>query len=289
MEERITGKTRLLGLIGTPVEHSGSPAMHNYGFRLLGLDYAYLAFDIPPEKVGEAMQAAKTFNMKGLNVTMPLKTAVIDYLDEVSPAAKLIRACNTIVNEDGKWVGHNTDGIGYVLSLKDRGLTVEGKKMVIFGAGGASTAIQVQCALSGAREIAIFNQKDAFFPRAEETAACISREVPTCKVEVFDLADEAALKEKISGCDILANATRAGMAPDVDSCILHDFDLLHKGLVVTDSVYNPRDTKLLKEAAARGCTTVDGKGMLLWQGVEAFRLFTGHDMPVKEVEQKFFT
>lgn len=288
MGRQITGRTRLLGIIGSPVKHSGSPAMHNYGFELLDLDYAYLAFDVPLEKAGEAIQAAKTFDMKGLNVTMPLKQAVMEHLDELTPAVQLMRACNTIVNEDGKWVGYNTDGIGYVLSLQARGISVEGKKLVILGAGGAGTALQVQAALSGAAEIAIFNRRGGSFSRAEETARQMAERVPGCKVEVCDLADKALLREKISACDILANATNVGMAPNGDACILEDLSVLREGMVVTDAVYNPRETVLLREAAKRGCVTVDGKAMLLWQGVEAFRLFTGHDMPVEQVQERFF-
>lgn len=288
MERQITGKTQLLAVIGSPVSHSGSPAMHNYGFELLGLDHVYLAFDIPVEKAGEAIAAAKTFHMKGLNVTMPLKQAVMEHLDELTPAVQLIRACNTIVNEDGKWVGYNTDGIGYVLSLQARGVSVEGKKLVILGAGGAGTAIFVQTALNGAAEVAIFNRPGSSFRRAEETAHLLAARAPGCRVEVCDLTDQVLLRDKIAACDILANATNVGMAPDADGCILEDCDVLREGLVVTDAVYEPRETVLLKEAAKRGCVTVDGKAMLLWQGVEAFRLFTGHDMPVEQVREKFF-
>lgn len=288
MNRQITGKTRLLGVIGSPVGHSGSPAMHNYGFELLGLDYAYLAFDIPLERAGDAIQAAKTLDMKGLNVTMPLKQAVMEHLDELTPAVRLIRACNTIVNEEGRWVGYNTDGVGYVLSLEAQGISVKGKKLVILGAGGAGTAIQVQCALSGAAEIAIFNRRGGSFLRAEETVHRLEQLVPGCQVEVCDLADRELLYEKITGCDILANATNVGMAPHGDECILEDLNLLRKGLVVTDAVYNPRETVLLRAAAERGCVTVDGKAMLLWQGVEAFRLFTGQNMPVEQVRERFF-
>ena len=288
MKGQITGKTRMLGLIGSPVGHSGSPSMHNYGFELLGLDYAYLAFDIPREQAGEAIRAAKTFNMKGLNVTMPLKQAVMEHLDKLTPAVRLIGACNTIVNEDGRWVGYNTDGIGYVLSLQARGIGVEGKKVVILGAGGAGTAIQVQTALSGASQVTVFNRRSATFARAEETARQIAEQAPGCRLEVCDLEDKALLAEKVSACDILANATNVGMAPKADVCILEDLSLLREGMVVSDAVYNPRETVLLKEAAKRGCVTVDGKAMLLWQGVEAFRLFTGRDMPVEQVKAKFF-
>ena len=163
MEGRITGHTGLLALIGSPVGHSGSPAMYNYSFERLGLDYVYVAFDIKEEETGDAIAAMKTFHMRGCNVTMPCKTAAAKYMDELSPAARIIGAVNTIVNENGKLIGHMTDGEGFVQNLRDHGIDVSGKKITVAGGGGAATAIQVQCALDGAREISIFNIKDSFF------------------------------------------------------------------------------------------------------------------------------
>ena len=156
--------TRLFGLIGSPVGHSGSPAMYNYSFERTGLDNAYLAFDIPLEKVEEAVAAIRTFKFGGFNITMPCKAEVCKYLDDISPAAKLIGACNTVViDEEGRLTGHNTDGIGFVRNLKEHGVEVKGKKIVLLGAGGAATAIAAQTALDGAAELAMFNRKDEFF------------------------------------------------------------------------------------------------------------------------------
>ena len=161
MEKRISGHTGLLALIGSPVGHSGSPAMYNYSFEKLGLDYAYVAFDIKEDKVKDAIAAMKTFNMRGCNVTMPDKVEAAKYMDELSPAARIIGAINTIVNDNGKLTGHITDGEGFVHNLKDHGIDIKGKKITVAGGGGAATAIQVQCALDGAREITIFNKNDA--------------------------------------------------------------------------------------------------------------------------------
>ena len=158
MERRISGHTGLLAVIGSPVGHSASPAMYNYSFERLGLDYAYVAFDIKTEEVKDAIAAMKTFKMRGCNVTMPCKTEVVKYMDELSPAARIIGAVNTIVNDGGRLTGHITDGEGFVNNLKDHGIDVTGKKIAIAGGGGAATAIQVQCALDGAREIVIFNR-----------------------------------------------------------------------------------------------------------------------------------
>lgn len=285
----VSGRTGLLGLIGTPVGHSGSPAMYNYSFELLDMDYKYLAFDIKLDEVANAISAIKTFKMKGANVTMPCKGAVCEYMDELSPAARIIGACNTIVNENGKLIGHITDGQGYVRNLKENGVDVKGKKLTIMGAGGAATAIQVQCALDGAREISIFNKKDDFFQRAEKTVQDIKKEVPNCIVNLYDLDDTEKLYAEISDSDILTNATIVGMKPYENDTNILDNNVFRKDLVVTDVVYNPIKTKMILDAEKAGCKVIGGKGMLLYQGVEAFKLFTGKEMPVKEVKAKYFS
>ncbi len=289
MEERITGHTGLLALIGSPVGHSGSPAMYNYSFKKLGLDYVYVALDIKENEVKEAISAMRLFHMKGGNVTMPDKTEAMKYMDELSPAAKLIGAVNTIVNENGKLTGHITDGEGFVNNLRDHGIEIAGKKITVAGGGGAATAIQVQCALDGAREITIFNKKDAFFERSLQTAEKIRNAVPGIVVNVYDIDDIDKMTEEIKDSDIFANATIVGMKPLDDQSVVKDLSAFHKELVVADAVYNPEETKLLKDAKAAGCKCVGGKGMLLWQGVSAFKLFTGEDMPVSEVKEKFFS
>lgn len=285
MESRISGHTGLLALIGSPVGHSGSPAMYNYSFERLGLDYAYVAFDIKAEEVADAIAAMKTFKMRGCNVTMPCKTEVVKYMDELSPAARIIGAVNTIVNDDGKLTGYITDGEGFVNNLKDHGIDVMGKKVVIAGGGGAATAIQVQCALDGVREITIFNRTVS---KACETAEKIRREVPDCTVNVFDIADVAAMTREIRTCEIFINATSVGMTPMDEESVVKDVSAFYPGLVVADAVYNPEETKLLREAKEAGCICVSGRGMLLWQGVAAFKLYTGQEMPAEEVKEKFF-
>lgn len=290
MEERITGHTGLLALIGSPVGHSGSPAMYNYSFKKLGLDYVYVALDIKEDQVKEAISAMKLFNMKGGNVTMPDKIEAAKYMDELSPAAQIIGAINTIVNDNGKLTGHITDGEGFVNNLKDHGVDVKGKKITVAGGGGAATAIQVQCALDGVREITIFNKKDAFFERTLNMAEKIKNAVPGIIVNVYDIDDTAKMTEEIKSSDIFVNATIVGMNPNLaDQSVVKDLSAFREGLVVADAVYNPEETKMLKEAKAAGCKTIGGKGMLLWQGVSAFKLFTGQDMPVDEVKAKFYS
>lgn len=279
----------MLGLIGTPVEHSKSPAMYNLCFQEFGLDWAYLAFDVPAERAGEAVAAIRTLHMRGANVTMPCKNAVIPFLDELTPAARAIQAVNTIVNEDGVLVGHNTDGCGYTQNLRRNGIEVEGKKIVLLGGGGAASAIAIQAALEGAAEIAVFNLRDAFWPRVEQGLKAIAQAAPGCAISLRDLEDRAALKAAIDRCDILSNATRVGMAPYEDQSNITDGSWYRPDLVVTDVVYAPPETKMLREARAAGCRTCDGLGMLLCQGAEAFRLYSGLEMPVEEIRMLLYT
>lgn len=289
MEERISGHTGLLALFGSPVGHSGSPAMYNYSFKRLGLDYVYVAIDIKEHEVKDAISAMRLFHMRGCNVTMPDKVEAAKYMDELSPAAQIIGAVNTIVNDDGHLTGHITDGEGFVNTLKDHGVEVAGKKMVIAGGGGAATAMQVQSALDGVRELTIFNKKDDFFERTLATAEKIRAAVPGIAVNVYDIDDIGRMTEEIRSADIFANATIVGMKPMDDQSVVKDLSAFRPGLVVCDAVYNPEETRLLREAAEAGCICVGGKGMLLWQGVAAFKLYTGLDMPVDEVKERFFS
>lgn len=287
--EKISGHTGLLALIGSPVGHSGSPATFNFCFERLGLDYVYVAFDIKQDQVKEAINAFRTLNLKGGNVTMPCKIEASKYMDELSPAARIIGAINTIVNDNGKLVGHITDGLGFVNNLKDHGIDVAGKKLTVAGGGGAATAIQVQCALDGAREISIFNKKDAFFERTLQMAENIRKAVPSCVVNVYDIDDTAKMTEEIKDSDIFANATIVGMKPLDNESVVKDLSAFRPGLIVADAVYNPIETKMLREAKAAGCTCLGGKGMLMWQAVAGFKEIMGQDMPVEEVRKKFYS
>ena len=247
-----------------------------------------MAFDVKEQDVKAALDAMRLFNMRGMNVTMPDKVEAARHMDELSPAAQIIGAVNTIVNENGKLIGHITDGEGFVNNLKDHGVDIKGKKITVAGGGGAATAIQVQCALDGAREIVIFNKKDVFFERTLQTAEKIRAAVPECIVSVYDIDDVEKMTAEIQSSDIFANATIVGMKPMDDQSVMKDLSALRPGLVVADIVYNPEETLLLKQAKTAGCICIGGKGMLLWQGVSAFKLFTGEDMPVEEVKERFY-
>ena len=284
----ISGTTKLLCLIGSPISHSMSPAMHNYSCECLGLDYAYLAFDIKENQVKEFFETAKLLDIKGFNVTMPCKMEVARQVDELSPAAEIMQAVNVVVNENGKFVGHNTDGSGFVNNLKDHGVTVQDKVVTLLGGGGAATAIFTQLALDGVKEISVFNRKGKNFEKLEMIAQKINAYAPECILKVCDLADRTTLNNSVRESDILVNATNVGMKPNDEESIITDLSVFHENLVVAEIIYNPAETKLMKDAMAAGVKkVVGGKGMLLWQGAEAFQLFTGHEMPVEKVKENF--
>ncbi len=279
MEKRIDGATQLICLIGSPVKHSGSPLMHNFCFRHNDQNFAYMAFDVKEEDTKKALDALRLLGFRGCNATMPCKTATAKAVDELSPAAKIIGACNTVVNENGKLVGHITDGTGFVCNLRENGVDVKDQKIVVLGAGGAATAIAVECALEGAKSVVIFNRTVS---KAEAIVEKIKEHVTGCEVKAGAINDKEALDAEILNADILINGTSIGMAPNVDDTPVEDASVFHEGLVVADAIYNPLETRLLREAKEAGCKTVTGDGMLLWQGAAAYKLWTGTDMPVEE-------
>lgn len=285
MEKRITGHTELIGLMAYPIRHSSSPAMHNAAFAKLGLDYAYLAFEVDNDSLEGAVQGIRSLKLVGSNVSMPNKTVVHKYLDKLSPAAEMCGAVNTIVNKDGVLTGHITDGTGYMMSLKDNGVDVIRKKMTIVGAGGAATAIEIQAALDGVAEISIFNRKDEFWANAEETVRKIN-EKTNCKAQLFDLADLDKLKEEIASSYLFTNATGMGMKPLEGQTYIPDKSFLRPDLIVSDVVYYPRETELLRMAKEVGCKTMNGLGMMLFQGAAAFKMWTGEDMPIEYMKEK---
>lgn len=284
MAERITGHTELIGLIATPIRHSKSPTMHNEAFAKLGLDYAYLAFEVGTEQLEDAVKGFKALGVRGYNVSMPNKNVIGKYLDKLSPAAELCGAVNTVVNDNGVLTGNITDGIGYMRSLKDKGFDVIGKKMTIVGAGGAATAIEIQAALDGVKEISIFNRKDEFWDRAVQNVKNIN-EKTNCKATLFDLDDKEALRREIADSYLFANATGVGMKPLEGQMVIPDASYLRPDLIVTDVVYMPTKTKLLEVAEEVGCPCMNGLGMMLYQGAAAFKMWTGEDMPIAYMKE----
>ena len=284
----ITGHTGLTGLLGSPVSHSISPLMHNEAFRILGLDYVYLCFDVGTDTLKTAVDGLKTIGIKGFNCTMPDKNLMCELCDELSLAARMIGAVNTVLNDNGKLIGYNTDGVGYMRSVTDAGFSIIGKKMTLLGAGGAAVSICTQAALDGVSSIDIYNRPGKNFDRAVALADTLNKET-SCRVSVYDIADSKSLTDSIGESAILVNGTSLGMAPNTDTCPISDESVFRPELIVSDIIYNPRETKLLSLAKAHGCPTFNGLYMLLYQGAEAFRIWTGQDMPVAPIKEKYFS
>ena len=279
-------RTKLTGLIGYPVQHSKSPLMHNTAFEVLGLDWTYELFEVKEDEVEEAFSDLKALGVAGFNCTMPDKIKAFELADEVSRETKLIGAANTIVNVDGKFVAYNTDGIGFVNALKDKGFDVKDKTITILGSGGAASAIIVQCAIDGAEEINVLSIKDKFWDKAQELVDNIIEETQT-NINLIEMTDET-IEECIMKSSLLCNATPVGMAPNEDACLIKDLGLLRKDLVVVDIIYNPLETKLYQMAKANGCKVLNGIEMLIHQGAASFKLWTGIDMPLEAVREKVY-
>ena len=275
MVNSISGKTKVCGVIGDPIEHTMSPVMHNAAFREQGLDFIYVAFRVKKEELSQAIDGMRALNIRGLNVTIPHKVAVIPLLDKLDPLAEKIGAVNTIVNDDGILTGYNTDATGFLQALLERGIEPPGKNVVVLGAGGASRAISFALAERGSHLIIINRLEE--FDWAVELARHISQSFKK-EVEALEL-DENNLAKVLEKADILVNATSVGMSPNADKSPV-SAGLLKPDLAVFDIVYNPIETKLLKEAKAAGAETVGGIDMLAWQGALAFEKWTGRKAPL---------
>ena len=288
MKKDITGHTRLLCLLGDPVSHSISPAMLNLSFETLNLDYVYLAFKTTIDEFENTVATLKQVGARGFNCTMPCKRIAAEKCDELSPAAKFMNSVNTVVIEDGKLIGHNTDGVGYMRSVVDAGHEIIGKQMTLLGSGGASSPILAQAALDGLTNINLFARKGNSWNVIEKQVEQINAET-NCKVTLNELADETALKKSIADSAILVNGSSVGMAPNTDGCLIPDTSFFHPELIVSDVIYNPRKTKLLTLAESAGLATFNGMYMLLYQGAEAFKIWTGQEMPVDLVKRELFS
>lgn len=273
----VDSETRLLGVMGHPIRHSMSPLMHNTVFRKLKLNCAYFAFNVPEGKLRDFMKGAEAMDFAGLNVTIPHKVSVMKYLDETSKEASLIGAVNTIKFNKGKLQGYNTDGLGCVRALEESGVKVKGKRILIIGAGGAARAISFQCLMGGARELTVSNRLEDY-DRAVELGRDLKVKLGK-DVEILRLDDVD--KRVLDSIDVLIHATPVGMHPKVNESII-PAKIIPKHLAVMDIVYNPVETKLLHDAAKKGCKTIDGVGMFVHQGAEALKIwFNIKNPPVK--------
>jgi shikimate dehydrogenase len=219
---------------------------------------------------------------------MPCKQEVARNMDKLSPAAKFIGAVNTIVNDNGVLTGHITDGMGVVLDLQDHGKTIVDKDIVLLGAGGAATAIMVQCALDGAKSVTVFNRGAEGLEKARRIGENMMQDGVPCKMEYYSLTESELMHDRIRNAGVLINATSVGMRPMQEGkSLVTDMTAFHEDLVVYDVIYNPLVTKLMSDAMANGCpkeNVIGGKGMLLWQGAGAFKLYSGLDMPAQELK-----
>ena len=273
----IKGSTKVVGLIGEPVEHSFSPPMHNEAFKTLGLDYVYVPFNVSPNNLKSAIEGANSLNIQGLNVTIPHKINVINYLNELDPIAELIGAVNTIDFKNLK--GYNTDGIGCIRAIEEV-TKIKDKNIVVAGAGGAARAIVFYLAKYGAEEVNILNRN---LKKAENLANDLLASNLISNVNSSDISE---ISKFISDADILIDTTPIGMDPNVsDEPIVKAADI-HEELVVNDIVYNPNETVLLKEAIKANAKVVYGIKMLLYQGAESFKIWTGREAPIDVMEAK---
>jgi len=269
----ISGKTKVCALIGDPVEHSLSPCIQNAAFQFLGLNYFYVVFRVGREELEAAINGVRSLKVHGLNVTMPLKEDVIRYLDRLDESAEAIGAVNTILNDEGTLMGHNTDGKGALIALKASNQNPADKKIVILGAGGASKAVSYALAKE-AREIVILN-------RTVERAEKLARELCSKfgnKVRYGKLCGDQIRKE-LGDADLLINATSIGMRPHEDKTPV-DRDLLRPDLAVFELVYDPPETRLLKEVKSVGAKTIEGLAMLVYQGAASFEIWTNKKAPI---------
>jgi shikimate dehydrogenase len=266
----------LVGIIGYPLGHSLSPPMHNAAFKHLGLDFHYASFPIKPDDLADGLRGLKSLNIMGCNVTIPYKEQVIPFLDRLSEDARMLGAVNTIVNRDGMLWGYNTDSSGFLRSLvEDLGFNIAGKEALILGAGGAARAVAFALARAGIQGMVIANRSiDKGQKLVEDVKGYYPCQVLAC------LLEPQALREHLASAQLLVNTLPLGMFPHVEEMPPIQPEWLKPALTVCDLIYNPSKTKLLAMAEKRGCTILNGEGMLVYQGAEAFKLWTGQEAPV---------
>ncbi|MDS1030054.1 shikimate dehydrogenase [Bacillota bacterium LX-D] len=271
---KIKGDTVVMGIIGYPLKHSLSPIMHNVAFKALNLNYVYVPFPIKPDNLVQTIKFLPKLGIKGVNITIPYKEEILNFLDEISEDALLIGAVNTVVIKEEKMYGYNTDGNGFYQSLIAAGFNPDGKKVLIAGAGGACRAVAFTLCKKGISDL---NLAVRSFTKAEALANDLNSHFSTdIKVTYIDNLTE----EEVSEADLIINTTPVGMYPQVNDLAPLKVKFLHSNQFVCDLIYNPFETKLLQEARKKGCRTLNGLGMLVYQGAEAFSYWTGQEAPI---------
>lgn len=270
-------RAELTGVFGDPVDDNPTGVVEEAAFAAKNLNYRYLTIKVLPENLRKAMDSVKIFDMKGINLTMPHKIKVLPYLDELSPAAEIIGAVNTVIQKEGRLFGENTDGKGFVTALKNSGETLDKKNVTILGAGGAARAIAVECALNGAAHINIINRS---IEKGEELASLIQMKTDS-SAKYLNWKNNMEIP---SDTDILINATSIGFSPNVTDKPDIDYTTITPEMCVCDVIFNPAETIFLKSAAENGAKTITGLGMLVQQAALNFTLWTGVEAPVDVME-----
>jgi shikimate dehydrogenase len=279
MKEQTSYRKELTGVFGYPVDENPTVVMIEAGFAALNLPWRYLNLKVPPKDLAAAVTGLRAMGFRGINLTIPHKCEVIKHLDEVADDARIMGAVNTVYVQDGRLIGANTDGKGFLRALNDDArLNPAGKKFVVLGAGGAARAITVELALAGAAEIVIVNRGEA---RGWDLVALLLNHTGT-HATYQPWSDNLAIPE---GTDVLVNATSIGLYPDVHDMPSLDYTTITSGMVVCDVIPNPPQTRFLDAAKERGAITLDGLGMLVYQGAIAFKLWTGYDAPVEVMKK----
>lgn len=270
----VTGKTKVVGILGDPISHTASPRMHAAAYNALGLDFMYVPFHVKSEGLGKALDGIRNLNIVGVNVTIPHKESVIPFLDKLDPTAQKVGAVNTIVNENGVLTGYNTDGDGFCYALlHEANFSLEGKSVAVIGAGGSAKAIANAMLNQKIKSLFILNRNT---DRARQLATLLS--FSSCPITVLDWED-SDISDVLSSCDLVVNTTPAGMAPDMETLPIRDVSWMHSGQLICDIIYTPSVTVFLKHAKTKGALTLNGAGMLAGQGVLAFEKFTGQTVP----------
>lgn len=270
-------RSELVGAFGCPIDENPTGVMEEAAFAAAGLDYRYLTIKVEKEDIETAMKAVRAFHMKGVNLTIPHKVNAIQYVDELSPEAQIIGAINIVVNKDGILWGDNTDGKGFLKSLTDRGISVEGKNITILGAGGAARAISVVCAMHGAKGINVINGS---VERGSGLVLLLKQKTDT-DARLIPWEGRTDIPE---ATDVLINATSIGLFPNVDQKPDIHYEGIRPDMVVCDVIFNDPNSLFLREAENRGAVTINGLGMLVNQGALNFELWTGHEAPVEVME-----
>lgn len=312
LDFRVNGLTKMTGLLGNPVEHTISPVLQNSLFSSTGINGIYLPLKVPEGCLSDVVNGLRAVGFVGFNVTIPYKRAIIEYLDEISEEAELLGAVNTVKIERGRLLGYNTDGDGFMRAFSEQaGTDFAQKKVCILGAGGTARALAIRIALEGADKIHIINRTllgakmlaekinqvmgrrghakktDTCDAPTEAIESIVMDSPPTAAAITASVAEAGSLESVrvLEQCDIIINATSVGMHPEMNACPLEEGFSFRQEQIIYDVIYNPTETKLMTLARRRGCTAVNGAGMLFYQGVKAFEIWMGSIIPVKKLNE----